>query len=404
MAIRYHFYQLLLSLTVFSCFPILAAANEEMPVIAYWGVPGTESSEQCFRDFSECGFTASIYPYSSLNQLVKACRMAETYGIGIIGSCPEMVSDPVSTAQVMKNTKGFWGYLIQDEPNVPDIHLRQKEIDILKKTDKGHLFYINLFPCYHKERVKSAVKANSYPEYLQVASKTSCQQLSFDYYPITTHGIRPTWYYNLEMVRQESLASGKPFWGFVLCTPHDVPYDEGNFYPTPTLASLRLQVYSNLAYGAQAIQYFTYWTPDGRNSFHFHDGPIGLDGKKTKTYSLVQQMNRELRNISKLFHGAKVFSVHHLGTIPEGTTRQSTRPLNIRSLKIKGRKGAIISQLVKDGHQYLSIVNKDHERNMTVKIKAQNSFPCQINKNLQEVNLQASYVVMPGDLLLFKLK
>ena len=32
-------------------------------------------------------------------------------------------------------------------------------------------------------------------------------------------------------------------------------------HPVATSGQLRLQVYSDLAYGAQAIQYFTYWTP-----------------------------------------------------------------------------------------------------------------------------------------------
>lgn len=382
-----------------SCF----ANDAEMPVIAFIGIPDRDTSEESFRSFSECGFSVSLSTYPSLDLLVKACRYADKYGVKVLGRCPEMVSNPTLAAQTLKREKGFFGYYLQDEPSVPEIQERQKEIERLRTIDMTHVFYINLYPYYRESWVEPATKAKTYPEYLKAASATSCQQLSFDFYPIMTSGIRPTWYHNLEMIRQESLASGKPFWGFVLSVPHEVPFTPGTYYPTPTMGSLRLQIYSNLAYGAQAIQYFTYWTPSS-SRFHYHDAPIDKEGKKTVTYSLVQKMNKELKTVSKLFHGAKVLSVHHLGSIPQGTTRQTEMPVNIRSLKIVGRQGAIISQLEKDGHRYLAIVNKSHENTLTVLTKARNKTPRHLTKSLSEELMKSSYTVNAGDILLFKLK
>ena len=382
-----------------SCF----ANDTEMPVIAFIGIPDRDTSEESFRSFSECGFSVSLSTYPSLDLLVKACRYADKYGVKVLGRCPEMVSNPTLAAQTLKREKGFFGYYLQDEPSVPEIQERQKEIERLRTIDMTHVFYINLYPYYRESWVEPATKAKTYPEYLKAASATSCQQLSFDFYPIMTSGIRPTWYHNLEMIRQESLASGKPFWGFVLSVPHEVPFTPGTYYPTPTMGSLRLQIYSNLAYGAQAIQYFTYWTPSS-SRFHYHDAPIDKEGKKTVTYPLVQKMNKELKTVSKLFHGAKVLSVHHLGSIPQGTTRQTEMPVNIRSLKIVGRQGAIISQLEKDGHRYLAIVNKSHENTLTVRTKARNKTPRHLTKSLSEELMKSSYTVNAGDMLLFKLK
>lgn len=382
-----------------SCF----ANDTEMPVIAFIGIPDRDTSEESFQSFSECGFSVSLSTYPSLDLLVKACRYADKYGVKVLGRCPEMVSNPTLAAQTLKREKGFFGYYLQDEPSVPEIQERQKEIERLRTIDMTHVFYINLYPYYRESWVEPATKAKTYPEYLKAASATSCQQLSFDFYPIMTSGIRPTWYHNLEMIRQESLASGKPFWGFVLSVPHEVPFTPGTYYPTPTMGSLRLQIYSNLAYGAQAIQYFTYWTPSS-SRFHYHDAPIDKEGKKTVTYPLVQKMNKELKNVSKLFHGAKVLSVHHLGSIPQGTTRQREMPVNIRSLKIAGRQGAIISQLEKDGHRYLAIVNKSHENTLTVRTKARNKTPRHLTKSLSEELMKSSYTVNAGDILLFKLK
>lgn len=392
-------------LFLLSCIqPIASANNGGMPIIAYMGVPDWRTTDEDFHVLSECGFTVSLYPYASLDLMIKACRIADKYGVKVIGTCPEMKSSPQKAANNLKNENGFFGYMIQDEPNAIEMHERQKDILRLKSIDATHCFYINLQPYYHEEWVKPSMKANSYPEYLKAASSISTQQISFDFYPITTQGIRKTWYHNLEMVRRESLSSGKPFWGFVLSVPHDVPFTPNTYYPTPTLGSLRLQIYSNLVYGAQAIQYFTYWNPGESEGYHYHDAPISRDGKKNKTYYLVQQMNNELKTISTLFYGAKITNVHHMVSIPEGTTKQKDIPTNLKSLKIIGRQGAIISQFEKNGHHYLAIVNKSHENTMTVRIKGKNNIPRHLTKNLQEQSLKTSYIVQNGDILLFKLK
>ena len=373
------------------------SATGEMPIIAFYGVPDS-GSDKDYSDLRACGFNVNHRWYESLSALSKACRNAERHGIKILGNCPEISSSPTKAAAAMHKEKGFFGYLIQDEPSMTDIRKRQKDISAMRHIDSTHVFYINLLPYYYPDRLVEMIHTNSYEEYLQAASATMCQQISFDYYPILKKGMRSTWYHNLEMVRRESLSSGKPFWGFVCSVPH-------GDYPTPSLATLRLQVYSNLAYGAQAIQYFTYWTPPREaENLNYHDGPISADGEKTPTYTLVQQMNKELRSISRLFYGARILSVNHFGTLSEGTTRLNTIPVNLSFLKIVGPKGAIISQLQKDGHHYLAIVNKNYEKRMKVQIRTKSNIPHYVSKQLQEQPMKTTYYVEPGDILLFKLK
>ncbi|MBR1932370.1 MAG: beta-galactosidase [Prevotella sp.] len=398
----------LMMLCLLLCQASLASgASDEMPIIAYWGVPDAHTSEENFRIISECGFTVSLFPYSSLDRLVQACRNADKYGVKILGQCPEMTLTPEKAAHTLKKENGFFGYFMQDEPSVPEIRQKQKDIQKLQNIDDTHCFYINLFPYSKPEWIEASTKAKTYPEYLQAASSTSCQQISFDFYPITTRGLHANWYHNLEMVRHESVVSGKPFWGFVLSVPHSVPFSSGNYYPTPTIASLRLQIYSNLAYGAQGIQYFTYWTPekssDKSNDFGFHDAPISPKGQKTRTYDVVQQMNKELKLIARLFYGARVTAVNHLGKVASGTTKLASAPLNISNLRISSRKGAVVSQFEKDGHQYLAIVNKDYQKSMEVQVKPKNSQPQHVTKSLQAEPIKPNYTLEPGDILLFRL-
>ena len=388
--------KLYLLLLLYFCYSPVLKAQNEMPIIAYYGVPQEYSTEANFQAFRECGFTASIFEYNSLQALVEACKVAEKCNIKIIGNCPEIHKQPLRAAQALKSEKGFGGYFLKDEPSAPEIQEAQKVIQQLKHADESHLFYINLLPYYY-EQILDKTKTKTYSAYLQTASSTSCQQISFDYYPILTTGLRDTWYYNLEMIRNESLSVGKPFWGFVLSVPH-------TDYPQPTIGALRLQIFSNLAYGAQAIQYFTYWTPPSYGNFNFHDAPFSQDGKKTNTYRLVQMMNRELKPLAKLFYGAKVIAVNHLGVIPKNTYRQTVLPENIASLRIVGREGAVISQFEQNGHKYLAIVNKNYKDTMTVRIKAKNTTPRHLTKNLQEERMKTAYTVAAGDILLFKLK
>lgn len=372
------------------------AQTGSIPIVAYMGVPGNQSSDVTFRDFKQAGFDICISNYSSVKEAQTALYYAERQGVKIIARCPETMKHPQMVAKALKGYQALYGYLIDDEPNAEKFEELRSVIDTMKKEDNRHLFYINLLPYYGKAILK-ATKTRSYQEYIRNGASIGSQVISFDHYPIVKEQIRKEWYENLEVIRQESLHTGKPFWGFVLSTPH---LD----YPQPTLASLRLQAYANLAYGAQAIQYYSYWTSKPNGKCDWHDGPISNDGKKTKTYKIVKKMNEELKSVGSLFAGAEILSVHHLLNIPEGTTKQPSLPVNLSSLSIRGGLGAIISVFSKDNNQYLAMVNKDHQHYMTVYIEAKNSIPVHITKKLKTEKLKSSYTVSGGDILLFRLK
>ena len=114
-------------------------------------------------------------------------------------------------------------------------------------------------------------------------------------------------------------------------------------------------------------------------------------------------MNQELRGILPLFDGAEIVSVNHLLRIPNGTSKLKSSPLNINSLKVIGRKGAIVSTMNKNGHKYMLIVNKDHMQSMRLLIKAKNTVR-QVTKKLSEAAVKESYTLSGGDMLIFRLQ
>ena len=219
--------------------------------------------------------------------------------------------------------------------------------DRLRSVDPDHVIYVNLFPNYAPDEVLGS----TYPEHVhKYIEEVRPPLVSFDFYPVTEDGIRERWWENLEVISRESAAAGLPFWAFALSTSHKP-------YPIPTMASLRLQFYTDLAYGAQGLQYFTYWNPVP-GTWDFHDAPIDLDGNRTPVYDLVKAMNAELQARADIFVGDKVLQVRHTGeTVPPGVTPLTDLPEPLTALDTHG-KGAVVSLLENGGFRYLMLVNR----------------------------------------------
>lgn len=223
--------------------------------------------------------------------------------------------------------------------------------------------------------------------------------LSFDHYPVLGDNVlKAEWYENLEDFSDEARKIGKDFWAFALATKHGP-------YPVPTRASLRLQLYSNLVYGAQGLQYFTYWTPAGDSFYDYQHGPIGLMVSERKFMICERYECRDQINCRNLL-GAKVLSVRHTGSvIPRGTTRLTTLPEKVKVLDTHGY-GTIISLLENGGKKYLAIVNRSLMDTMELTFYADPS----VKRVLKDGSLvsaesyTATLLISPGDILIYLLE
>lgn len=366
-----------------------------IPIIAYMGVPPTGTSEANFRIFAEAGFDVSLSGYPSLAELLRACRTANRHGVKILGHCPETHTHPESSAMQLRNEPGFFGYVLADEPTGPEIAPLQQEIRRLRFIDNRHCFYINLMPWWG-DWILTRTLTSDYQSYVEAAAETDAEQISFDNYPVTNTGIRDDWYRNLELIRQVSISRRKPFWAFVLSTPHWI-------YPLPTLGTLRMQVFSNLAYGAQAIQYYTYWTPMPVGEHDYHDGPVDNLGNPTATYSLVRTVNSEIKALSPIFADATVESVTHTGDIPVGTTRMTHLPQGITSFSFSGNHGALVSVMRNGDNRYCVVVNKDPFSQATLYVSAAHGTRM-LDKMLAEHDTPSSITIQAGDIAILKLE
>jgi len=322
----------------------------EIPILAWYSIPAEYASLERYQELKEAGFTINFSHLSDLDDAMAALDYAQQAGVKLIFTCGKLSSDTENTVRKVRNHPALYAYFLRDEPNNAALPALARWAERIRALDQNHPVYMNLFPNY----VPEEALGSSYEEHVKLFIETVKPNLvSFDYYPITTDGIRQSWWDNLEVISRESAAAGLPFWAFGLSTAHLV-------YPLATMESLRLQFYTDLAYGAQCLQYFTYWTPTG-TPFEYHDAPIDATGNRTTVYEMAKSMNSELQARAGIFMGCKVLQVRHTGSeIPQGCTALGECPELLESLDTKGN-GAFISLIENGDYHYLMLVNRTLE-------------------------------------------
>jgi hypothetical protein len=335
----------------------LPVPPEAFPILGWAGVPEQQTSLKRYREMADAGFTINFASASNADGVLKQLDIAKTTGLKMLVSCGDLLNEKAAvTVNRLKGHPALAGYYVRDEPSASDFATVAAQVKRIQAADKRHPCYVNLFPNYATPGRTSQLGTDTYQQYVdRFVQEVPVPIFSFDHYPVTAGpdghaSLRPEWYENLEIIAAAARKTRKPMWAFALSCPHAV-------YPTPTLAHLRVQVYSDLAYGAQVIQYFTYWAPEPKE-FNFHDAPITVDGKRTATYDLVKQMNREIQALRGVFLGAKVLSVGHTGkTLPRGT--RAYRPESPVKVLKTGGIGAVISTLSCEARRFLVIVNRN---------------------------------------------
>lgn len=336
-------------------------STEQIPILAWWGIPAAETSVARYQELKDAGITYQFSPFPNADEMQKALDAAAKVGVKMVVSCPELKTETEKTVKRFMNHPAVVGYHLMDEPGIKSFAELKAWGQKIKSIDGKHFCYVNLFPNFADS---SQLGTSYYGDYV----KESIRQLpldfiSFDFYPVYKDHLAPGWYENLELISTEARKAGKPFWAFTASTNFD------NKHLTPqTLASMRLQVYSDLAYGAQGIQYFTYWSATSLTEPSLEDqrgAPISAAGKRSIVYDRVKQLNEELKNLSGVFIGSKVVWVRHMGKdmIPAGTVRLTKLPAPIKVVDTQGAN-ALVSLLEKGDRYFLIIVNKDFLNSM----------------------------------------
>ena len=374
-----------------------AVAAEELPIMGYSGFPCTASNlEMRYREAKECGLTALMQSFGNAAQARKCLDAAQRVGIKLLLSNRKLFeADGSQLAAAVKGHPALMAYYVRDEPSVDDFANLGRAVRVIQAADSVHPCIVNWFG--RVDRMQHWYHVPTFEEYVnQFIEKVPTPILSFDQYPVLNPGLFPTatfrpatgdchlqtnWYHSLETVLDTSKRTGRPYWAFAIsCALRHKP---GNDYPIATEGHLRLQQYSNLAYGAQGLWYYSYCADPKNPGRLFSQGrPLASDGKRSTVYERMRRVNAEFQARAFVFLGAKVEKVRHTGVlwpgegtrlsgefVPPGTARLEPGDLPpwVKSLETPDG-GAVVSRLVTGGKEYLVVVNRSPDKELTLKL------------------------------------
>lgn len=337
--------------------------SPRVPILAWYSIPEGELTPARFRELADAGITHSLMHYSPAGNQ-KALDLAREVGVRLFvgdGRFHERGAKLAEAVAEYRDHPALAGYLLRDEPPVDAFRELASIRDEIAKSDSKHWSYVNLLPTYASpEQLGSETYDGHVRRFL---FEFRPEVLSFDHYSIIAEPgpesgasgdkdrsgarLRSDYYRNLEEIRRAALDFDVPFWAFALTCPHSP-------YPMPALGHLRFQVWSNFAYGAKGLEYFTYWTPaPGR--WDFHDAPIRLDGTRSETYELLSELDRDVQLCAGIIEGSRVAAVYHTAPLPDGTRGlDASSPFET----IEGGEALVGVHVLPGGSRYALVVNR----------------------------------------------
>ncbi|MDE6395157.1 MAG: hypothetical protein K2K77_07440 [Duncaniella sp.] len=375
-------------------------AGSEFPILGWSSIRGMENqTPERYREMRECGFNLALPLTDSISEIVAALNASRGTGISIIGGAEELYTAPEATVALIKGHPNLAGYFIKDEPKYHQYPDLARLVGRIRGADDSRLLYMNLFPTYARGEIAAI---DDYDEYVDCYLRMlGTGFLSYDHYSITCDSLgnavqTPDYYENLEIISRHAREAGVPFWAFALATAH---YS----FPNATRAHLRHQMLCNLAYGAQGVQYFTYWQFPGLGDSQ--DVPITNDGRRGTVWWHIRDLNREIQALAPVFLGCEVVDVAHTGdSIPVGTHRLTQLPEPIKSVTSLTGEGLLVSHLRNGEYDYLMIVTRDLNRNQQVEVIADDSveFIVAGDAPLSAAAVSPRQWLAPGDYLLYR--
>ena len=387
--------------------------NGLIPTMSWGGIAESEISESNYRKLKEVGVTIDIAFFSKADAIAAGLDAAQKAGVKLMISCPELKSATEKTVKRFMSHPALEGYYLGDEPGKNQFEELKNWNKLIQSIDQKHYCFVNLYPNINSNQSKFGTA--NYQEYVDDFDKAfPAPYLTFDFYPIVDQALHPRWYENLEFFANKYQKEDRPFWAFALTTSY-LAYSNDTGQPSledfyqlyktykpektfvhsiPTLADLRLQVNSNLAYGAQGIEYW---------SFRGFGSPLDAQGRRTIVYDHLQKINREIQNLSDIFKGSKLISVAHTGLqIPNGTKRLGKLPACIKLLETQG-EGAIVSWLENGGKSFLVIVNHDFKQKMKLIISTTDDVKrvMKTGETVAAQDFSPVTEVEPGDMLIY---
>lgn len=391
--------------------PYTDATRPDFLTVGYYGFKPYNASLENYRKLADAGIKA-ITIETDTDDYMQQLNWAHQVGMkGIMVVWPyaeRYEYDPENYKGLddiineLKDHPATLAYHIYDEPStamIPSLKIRKEKIESL---DPVHPVYINLGP----DASPQGLGVDYYHDYVEAfARDCKVKLLSYDMYPIRPEddpdypdGIVGYWYQCQEAVSSISKKYGIPFWGFAASCWID---KEQHLFAKPTVENLRMQIYTNLAYGAQAQEYFTIVQYGGTDY-----SPMLLDGTWTGAYDTLKEANLEMLKRGYIFTGCTMDRVRYTNLVPAHCQKlaQHDLPPQIASLSTKGN--GMVSFIENRGNEYVVVCNRSFDENNTLSLE--------LNDMVYVIDREGAFIECPagessfdmeaGDMLVIKVK
>ncbi len=338
-----------------------ALNSVSFPIMTWFGLRAEHFDLAHFQDMADAGFTVNFshvfdYPTNKI-----ALDIAEKVGIKLlVGDRRISPDDSVDTEAMLridemvadyKDHPALFGYHVRDEPSAAIYGNMAVIRNRILANDPNHLVYGNLYPIgVSPSRLGTDDYDQHVEEFMNIFQPVI---LSYDHYPFGNRGFKERYYENMELIREKALKYNVPFWAFTMTCAIDPAY------PEPKEPWIRLQVFTDLAYGAKGIQYFTYGLPHSSRE-KFTIAIVDDDGNKTYIYDIAKRVNAEIHALAPVLKNLESVAVYHTAPLPRGT-----RPMPA-DFCIKSAEGcpAVLGYFrdAKGSDKYLMLTSRDFEK------------------------------------------
>ena len=249
----------------------------------------------------------------------------------------------------------LWVYHGGDEPSESAFAGIATQAQSLRDRGAKKPLWYNLLPTYGFKSY--ADYEHHVRAYLETVKPTF---VTYDHYCLSggNKAYGRDFFANLEIVRRQAQVHAVD-WGVILQL---VAFGGMR---GPDEAELRWQAFTSLAYGAQAIGWFTYLTEVEYGGFNWRDAVVDREGFRTRHYSMLMRVNGDIARLGKTLIGLKSTGAFHTEPVPELASA-----LSAARLVQSAEGGPLVLGEFADasGAPYLMVVNRDFTAPVSAKL------------------------------------